>query len=81
MVVCICRRVSDKTIRATIKEGASTVDEVALACRAGTGCGACRPQIADMIHESSCSGSCADCPGKRVAVTSPYLALAGESAA
>ncbi|MCI0670416.1 MAG: (2Fe-2S)-binding protein [Myxococcaceae bacterium] len=69
MIVCICRVVSDRTIRAAIQEGASTVHQVAMACRAGTVCGGCRPQIAELIAESR-GGVCspvtapegADCP-------------------
>ncbi|MCI0569721.1 MAG: (2Fe-2S)-binding protein [Myxococcaceae bacterium] len=56
MIVCICRVVSDRTIRAAINEGASTVHQVAMACRAGTVCGGCRPQIAELVAESRSSG-------------------------
>jgi bacterioferritin-associated ferredoxin len=81
MIVCICRRVSDKTIRAAIQDGAQSVQEIALATRAGTGCGCCQPYIAEMIQEA-CAGTCADCPRKRsTVVSSPYQALVGESAA
>ena len=49
MIVCICRAVCDRTIRATIAAGARTVHEVATACRAGTSCGSCKEQIAELI--------------------------------
>ncbi len=79
MIVCICRRVSDKTIRAAIAEGASSVDEVGAACRAGTGCGCCHEAIEEMLAErSACEhgGECLDCRRARRAIVSPYLQLA-----
>ncbi len=76
MIVCICRRVSDKSIRAAIDGGAQCLDDVKAACRAGTGCGACHPVIEEMLAEQ------ADCPRLHLKVVSPYLqtAHAGETA-
>jgi bacterioferritin-associated ferredoxin len=76
MIVCLCRRVSDATIRATIDGGAQTVSEVGDACGAGTGCGACRDSIDDMIRCPE--GSQKHCSRTRHTVLSPYLAIAGE---
>jgi bacterioferritin-associated ferredoxin len=81
MIVCLCRRVSDRTIRAAVAGGARTVEEVGQACRAGTGCGACHEYIAEVIHERSvaertCGGDCADCPGAVPALLSPYVQVA-----
>ena len=45
MIVCICKRVTDRQVNTAIIEGASTVEEVGRACKAGTGCGACTEQI------------------------------------
>jgi bacterioferritin-associated ferredoxin len=58
MIVCLCRAVSDRAVRAAIAGGASSVEEVGRACRAGTGCGGCRPQIAELLSEAG-SGACA----------------------
>ncbi len=49
MLVCHCHRICDRTIRASIREGARSIDEVGDACRAGTGCGGCRPAIAGLL--------------------------------
>ena len=83
MIVCLCRRVSDRTIRAAIADGASNVQEVGAACRAGTGCGACHETIEDMLHEHQAAerahsgrGGCEDCPRLRVPVLSPYVQVA-----
>lgn len=58
MIVCICRVVSDRTIRNVVAAGADSLDKVAAACRAGTGCGACREQIAELIED--CRATCAN---------------------
>jgi bacterioferritin-associated ferredoxin len=67
MIVCLCRAVSDRTLRARIAEGASTVEELGAACGAGTGCGGCHDQIEQLLGESrqsntvrpACRESCA----------------------
>lgn len=51
MYVCVCLAVSDKEVARVIREGATTVDAVTKACRAGGDCGACRGMIADMIED------------------------------
>jgi bacterioferritin-associated ferredoxin len=71
MVVCICRAVSDRTIESAIRDGASTVADVSRHCRAGTGCGACHGQVAEMISryadakDENRKDSCANCPNAR----------------
>jgi bacterioferritin-associated ferredoxin len=51
MYVCLCKGVSDRTVRACIRAGAGTVHEVGKGCGAGTDCGACRSMIDDLIEE------------------------------
>jgi bacterioferritin-associated ferredoxin len=77
MIVCICRRVSDRTVRAAIADGATTVGDVASACGAGSGCGACCEQIAEMIADHRDSERCSR---GVLRVLSPYLSPAGETA-
>jgi NAD(P)H-nitrite reductase large subunit len=50
VLVCHCHRICDRTIRESIREGARSIDEVGDACRAGTGCGGCRPAIAGLLQ-------------------------------
>jgi bacterioferritin-associated ferredoxin len=73
MIVCICKRVSDRQVRAAVDDGACTVDAVGEACRAGTGCGACHEQIRDIIDGRLCAGSCALGEPSPLRVLSPYL--------
>jgi bacterioferritin-associated ferredoxin len=51
MIVCHCRRVCDRTIRAAIQAGACTEDAVAEACGAGSVCGGCLPLVEELIEE------------------------------
>jgi bacterioferritin-associated ferredoxin len=60
VIVCICRGVSDRQVRLTVLNGASTIKEVAAQCQAGRGCGACHEQIEGMIAEVTCPAN--DCP-------------------
>jgi bacterioferritin-associated ferredoxin len=67
MIVCVCKRVSDRQVQAAIDGGALTVEAVGQCTRAGTGCGCCREQIQEMIDAR---GACDLVP---LRVVSPYL--------
>lgn len=67
MIVCLCRFVSDLTIRAARDEGAATVAEISAATGAGTGCGCCRGTIARILAEPCRAEPCAECPGRAAA--------------
>jgi len=41
MIVCLCRRVSDREINHLVRQGARTTSDIASACGAGTACGSC----------------------------------------
>ncbi|HKA89404.1 MAG TPA: (2Fe-2S)-binding protein [Haliangiales bacterium] len=77
MIVCICRRITERTVRAAIAEGATTAGDVAAACGAGSGCGMCCEQICEMIAEHRAGERC---PRGALRVLSPYLQPAGETA-
>jgi bacterioferritin-associated ferredoxin len=49
MLVCHCRTVSDREVRAAIASGARTVGEVARECGAGGACGGCRFAVQDLL--------------------------------
>lgn len=49
MYVCSCRGVTDRTIRAAIVGGATTVDEIGRRCGAGTRCGGCWPVLDELL--------------------------------
>ena len=52
MWVCLCKGVTDRTIKAAVEDGARTTLDVALACRAGSGCGGCLPEVRRVLFES-----------------------------
>jgi bacterioferritin-associated ferredoxin len=51
MYVCVCRAVTEHEVKATIDQGAKTVEAVTRSCCAGDDCGACHDFIEDMIEE------------------------------
>ena len=51
-LICTCFAVSEKTIEEAIETYAlHTVEQVTRACRAGAGCGSCRPLIEDILDD------------------------------
>jgi bacterioferritin-associated ferredoxin len=51
MYVCSCLAVTDRTVKAAIASGATTVGDVIDRCRAGGRCGGCWPQLERMLDE------------------------------
>jgi bacterioferritin-associated ferredoxin len=49
MIVCSCLAVSAAEVEELVEEGADSVSAVSAACGAGTDCGACRTQLAEII--------------------------------
>ncbi|MFW2514631.1 FAD-dependent oxidoreductase [Demequina sp. SO4-13] len=67
--VCQCNSVPKGRIATAIGDGCATVDEVARATRAGTGCGDCRSLVSELI------GACGEGPRAHdEATTQPALA-------
>ncbi|MGD0528138.1 MAG: (2Fe-2S)-binding protein [Polyangiaceae bacterium] len=50
MYVCVCRAVTDETVKAAIDAGARSVDDVTAACCAGDDCGSCHAVIEELIE-------------------------------
>lgn len=48
--ICNCHKVSESTIVACVKDGADSVEAVAEQCKAGTGCGSCRSDVARLVQ-------------------------------
>jgi bacterioferritin-associated ferredoxin len=49
MYVCLCVGVSSKTVADAVAAGATTSNQVAAACGAGTECGRCRRTVRAII--------------------------------
>ena len=67
MIVCMCKVVSDRAIRAARQAGAGTMEAIAAATGAGAGCGCCRDAIAKMLAEPCKPVPCAGCPRRAAA--------------
>lgn len=50
MLVCHCYAISDRRIRAAVREGARTCREIQRRCFAGSGCGTCRKVVQEIIR-------------------------------
>jgi len=49
VIVCSCRRISDRTVDAAAA-GASSIDEVIARCGAGSRCGGCHPELERILE-------------------------------
>jgi bacterioferritin-associated ferredoxin len=57
VIVCHCRAVTDRTIRACIREGASTLDVVSAETGASACCGGCEPAVTRILEEELGAGA------------------------
>ena len=48
--VCTCMQVTEEQIKEAIANGAKTLDDIAEANGAGTGCGSCQSVIEEMLN-------------------------------
>jgi bacterioferritin-associated ferredoxin len=51
VLICHCKAVNERTIRACVAGGAHDVEAVARACGAGSRCYGCHPAIEDLIRD------------------------------
>jgi bacterioferritin-associated ferredoxin len=56
MIVCVCKSVSDRTIRASIAGGIDSFDELQFELGVATCCGKCEESVRDVMAKS---GACA----------------------
>jgi bacterioferritin-associated ferredoxin len=52
MIVCVCRRVSDRDIARAVKQGCASFDELQFELGVATGCGACRDCAKDVFRRA-----------------------------
>jgi bacterioferritin-associated ferredoxin len=65
MIVCVCKSVSDRKIRASIAEGIDTFDELQFELGVATCCGKCEESVRDVMAQCGvCTARCgAEPPG------------------
>jgi bacterioferritin-associated ferredoxin len=51
MVICSCHGVSDRRVRREIDHGATSIEEIADRCKAGSCCLSCHPSLDALIAE------------------------------
>ena len=51
MIICVCKVVSDRTLRQHIEAGTKTVSALGKCTGAGTDCGACCRDIRELLQE------------------------------
>jgi bacterioferritin-associated ferredoxin len=52
MIVCPCEEISEQTVRQLVRDGATRIEQIVSACKAGVYCGACVPAIHQILrHE------------------------------
>ena len=56
MIVCQCRRVTDRDVRAAVSRGASELNDLARECGAGTDCCGCHPTLEAMLEDLVVAG-------------------------
>jgi bacterioferritin-associated ferredoxin len=52
MIVCLCRGLGEKALRATIARGGDTRERLAAICGAGDDCGGCSPTLDALLAEA-----------------------------
>jgi len=55
--ICWCWYVDHDRVMAAIRAGATTVEEIGEATRAGTGCGTCRWDLEDLLRRAAAEAS------------------------
>lgn len=78
MIVCICKFVTDRQVRAARAAGASTVEAVGAATGAGTGCGCCHETIAKILAAPCKPEPCHGCPNRAAPSESVPARIAAE---
>jgi bacterioferritin-associated ferredoxin len=73
VIVCLCRAVCDKEIRAVVGCGARSLEEVEEACGAGGDCGACQPDIVALLRQQQAARPAAPALAERALVLAPAM--------
>ncbi len=59
MIVCVCKSVSDRTIRSSIAEGVDSFDELQFELGVASCCGKCEESVRDVVLQSGvCARRC-----------------------
>ena len=59
MIVCLCSGSNEREIERAVDAGATSLSEIASACRAGLDCGACHTALIEIVERR-----CEACPNR-----------------
>jgi bacterioferritin-associated ferredoxin len=76
MIVCVCRRVSDRQIRQAVADGAQTLDCLSFELGVATQCGRCADCATRVLHEAQAAACPGRCGGAALLGGAPALAAA-----
>lgn len=51
MIICVCKAVSERTLREAIRAGARTMKDLARATSASTDCGTCAEHLSELLAD------------------------------
>jgi assimilatory nitrate reductase catalytic subunit len=51
-ILCVCHNVTAPVIQAAIRAGAKNLKAIGAACKAGTNCGSCKGELAELINQN-----------------------------
>ncbi len=57
MILCHCERVSDRTVRHAIADGARSIDDITAQCSAGGNCGGCTDALEALLQNAERAAS------------------------
>ncbi|TAM04562.1 MAG: (2Fe-2S)-binding protein [Paraburkholderia sp.] len=76
MIVCVCKSVSDRKIRASIAEGMDSFDDLQFELGVATCCGKCEETVREVMAQSgACGSGCCGGAQKRLASAAPATTL------
>ena len=70
MIVCVCLGVTDRTVRNLVRQGASSLYEVALGCSAGACCGGCQETLVSILQSEQQIEPRGESPERKLATAS-----------
>ena len=68
MIVCQCRSITDRQVRAAVDLGSDSLDDLADACGAGTDCRGCHETLEALLDEGRAARPAANDPRRLVVV-------------
>jgi bacterioferritin-associated ferredoxin len=68
LIVCQCRRITDRQVRAAVERGADDLEDLAFACGAGTDCRGCRETLEALLEDGRAARPAAGDPRRLVVV-------------